>query len=117
MLDCVQNVLLQVDTTYFLKFQEDIPQTASKDGTVLINYLHLKFRLVNYLSISQPLKQESKVSAWCLSSIFVSKFFRILLSKYFLQSLLLLNFFFERHLILDIQTTKESFQKLSIETH
>ena len=40
-----------------------ISLTASKDGVILINSFHLKFRSFNCLSINRPLSQLSKVSA------------------------------------------------------
>ena len=43
----------------------DISLTESKNGIILISYFHLKFRSVNCLSISRPLKQSSKVSVQC----------------------------------------------------
>ena len=56
---------LHVDTTQLLNSSGDISPTASKDGIIL------KFRPVNCLSISRPLKQQSKVTAVSLSRIFV----------------------------------------------
>ena len=54
----VQNVYQQVDITQFLNFNRDI-SLASKDDIILIIPLHLKFRSVNFLSITQPFKQLS----------------------------------------------------------
>ena len=57
--------------------------TASKDEIVLINNPHLKFRLVNYLGISQPLKQLLNVSVLCHSQEYLfGKFACKLLSKH-----------------------------------
>ena len=56
--------------------------TASKDGIILVNYLHLKFRLVNCLRKSRLLKQLSKIFVQCLDLIvFVPKMLCNLLSK------------------------------------
>ena len=54
----VQNVYLQVDITQFLNFNRDI-SLASKGDIILIILLQLKFRSVNFLSITQPFKQLS----------------------------------------------------------
>ena len=99
----------------------NISLAASKDGIIFINYLHLKFRSVNCISISRPLKQPSKVSVWCCSQEYLfRKFSTILLSKHHWQTFFEVKFhafsiFFRKHLfifiylfthlILDIQTT------------
>ena len=57
MFDWVQDVPL--DTTQYLKFKQGHLQAVSKDGIIFINFLDLKFRALNCLSISQPLKQLS----------------------------------------------------------
>ena len=48
----VCNVVLQVYRTQFLNLIRDISLTASKDDIILI-----KYKLVNCLNISQPLRQ------------------------------------------------------------
>ena len=98
--------------------------TTSKDRILLINYLHLKFRRVNCLSISRPLKQ---LSSAILKNICSGNFLQIitkaplvefifsiiLCSQYILliTYYLLRKLFFDRCLILDIQITF-SLQKL-----
>ena len=67
--DWVRNVPLSVDTSQFLKFIWGcLPNSmliASKDG-IIWHHFHLQFRSLNYLSISRPLKQLSKISLrWC----------------------------------------------------
>ena len=45
MLGWVQDVLLQIDTLQFLKFkQRYVRSKTSKDGIILIDYFHLKFK-------------------------------------------------------------------------
>ena len=63
----VQNATLQVDTTQFLNSNRDISLAVSKDGIILINYLHFNYWPVNLLRIGRSLKQLSKVSLWCRS--------------------------------------------------
>ena len=54
-----------------------------KDGIILINYFHLKFKSVNYLNISRPLKQLSKVSVRCRSQKqFMENFLEIIVKFY-----------------------------------
>ena len=66
MLDGVQNAHLQVDATQFLNSNNNISLTACKDGIIAINYLHLKFRSVNCVSMSGSSKQLPKVPVLCL---------------------------------------------------
>ena len=61
MLDGVQNAHRQVDATQFLNSNNNISLTACKDGIIAINYLHLKFRSVNCVSVSGSSKQLPKV--------------------------------------------------------
>lgn len=82
---------LQVDTIQVLKCkQKNISLVENKDGISLINSVHLKFRSVSYLSISQSLKQILKVSVLVgFLRIFVPKIFCELLSKHLWRSLFL----------------------------
>ena len=71
-----------------------ISLTATKDRIVIINYIHLKFRSVNCLGISQTSK--TTIKSICLvlfSRIFVRNIFWQLLSKHPRWSLFLVNFF------------------------
>ena len=50
--------------------------TTCKGDIILMNTLHLKFRLINCLSIRWPLKQLSKVSLlWCSQEHLFGKFY------------------------------------------
>ena len=69
-----------------------ISLTASKDGIILINSFHLKFRLLSCLSISWPLKQPSKNMSGTFSRVIVSRNFCKLLSKHLWWSLFLEKF-------------------------
>ena len=55
--------------------------TVSKDGIILINFIHLKFRALNCLSISQPLKQlsENYLSSGVLKNICSENFLQIII--------------------------------------
>ena len=107
--------------------------TAVKGGIILIVSSHLKFRFVNCLRISRPLKQLSKASVWLLSQEYFFKTFSANISSKHFHHLwqrvfskipcfrhFLLNTFrrnplksedcYFRHLT-NIQTTKGLFQK------
>ena len=76
MLGCVKNVLLQVMQHSFENSNRGISLSTNKDGIVLINYLHLKYRsAVNCLSISRLLKSLSKVRLVSVSKIIIWKNF------------------------------------------
>ena len=53
---------IQAHAAQFLNFIRDISLKASKDGTILMNFLQLKFGSITCLSISRSLKQPAKVS-------------------------------------------------------
>lgn len=81
----------------------DISLTAKKDGFILISSLHMKFRSVNCIWIRQSLKQLSKhLSRAMLKSYMFSAYcfehLQTVMSRKWKS-------FFERNLILDIQTT------------
>ena len=61
MLSRILHVLVQADTTQFLKFKRRYLPDSKKGGIILIIFLLLKFRLINYLRISRPLKLLPKV--------------------------------------------------------
>ena len=70
--------------------------TASKGDIILMNTLHLKFRLINCLSISWPLKQLSKV---VFSGTFVWKILCKLLLRHLWQRLIKVPCF--QHIVLN----------------
>ena len=78
MFDWVQDVPL--DTTQYLKFKQGHLQAVSKDGIIFINFLDLKFRALNCLSISQPLKQLSDLFVqWSSQKHLFGKFSEIII--------------------------------------
>ena len=82
-----------VETAQLSKLAGDISLTASRDGIVLIRYLHLNLRLVNCLSIKPTFKTIIKsIYPVQFSRAFVRKTFCKLLSKHLRQSLLLIKF-------------------------
>ena len=94
-------VLLQMDTTRCISL------TVSKYGIIFINLFHLKFRLVNCLSISWPLEQLSEVSVrWCSQGYLLEKFLQIIIktpvAKFVVFSKVLWNY----HIILNTNIQK-----------